>query len=78
MLKHFLGTPYEWGATGPNTFDCSGFVQYVYAHFGVSTGRSTYDQITHGEFVSTRKFTTRRFGVFWNRNSSPRWYLCGK
>ncbi|MBZ9686274.1 NlpC/P60 family protein [Clostridium estertheticum] len=48
----FLGTPYEWAATGPNTFDCSGFTQYVYAHFGVSTGRSTYDQITAGEFVS--------------------------
>ncbi len=50
--KRFLGTPYEWAATGPNTFDCSGFVQYVYAHFGVTTGRSTYDQITHGVFVS--------------------------
>jgi len=50
--ESFMGTPYEWGATGPNTFDCSGFVQYVYAHFGVSTGRSTYDQITHGTFVS--------------------------
>ncbi|MBZ9633968.1 C40 family peptidase [Clostridium sp. FP1] len=50
--QNFLGAHYEWGATGPNTFDCSGFVQYVYAHFGVSTGRSTYDQITAGEFVS--------------------------
>ncbi|WP_291632558.1 C40 family peptidase [Clostridium sp.] len=51
FAETFMGTPYEWGATGPNTFDCSGFVQYVYAHFGVSTGRVTYDQITHGEFV---------------------------
>ena len=50
--KRFLGTPYEWAATGPNTFDCSGFVQYVYTHFGVTTGRSTYDQITHGVFVA--------------------------
>ncbi|MBU3146642.1 C40 family peptidase [Clostridium sp. CF012] len=50
--QKFLGTPYQWAATGPNTFDCSGFVQYVYAHFGVSTGRSTYDQITYGEYVS--------------------------
>ncbi|MBU3187986.1 C40 family peptidase [Clostridium bowmanii] len=52
--ESFLGTPYEWAATGPNTFDCSGFVQYVYAHFGVSTGRSTYDQITHGTYVSRK------------------------
>ncbi|MGH4123374.1 MAG: NlpC/P60 family protein [Clostridium sp.] len=50
--QSFMGTRYEWGATGPNTFDCSGFVQYVYAHFGVSTGRTTYDQITAGEYVS--------------------------
>lgn len=25
-----LGSPYVWGATGPNTFDCSGFVGYVF------------------------------------------------
>ena len=25
-----LGSPYVWGATGPNSFDCSGFVGYVF------------------------------------------------
>ena len=50
--KSFLGTPYVWGATGPNSFDCSGFVQYVYRHFGVTTGRTTGSQITHGQYVS--------------------------
>ena len=50
--ENFMGTPYEWGAVGPNTFDCSGFVQYVYAHFGIKIGRTTYDQIYNGEFVS--------------------------
>lgn len=25
-----LGSPYVWGATGPRTFDCSGFVGYVF------------------------------------------------
>jgi cell wall-associated NlpC family hydrolase len=45
----FLGTPYVWGGTSPNPgFDCSGFTQYVYAHFGVSIGRTTYDQIKDG------------------------------
>jgi len=48
----FLGTPYEWGAVGVDTFDCSGFVKYVYAHFGVRLGRTTYDQIGNGEYVS--------------------------
>ena len=48
----FMGTPYEWGAVGPDTFDCSGFVKYVYAHFGIRLGRTTYDQIGNGEYVS--------------------------
>jgi len=48
----FLGTPYVWGANGPSTFDCSGFTKYVYAHFGISMGRTTYEQITQGQYVS--------------------------
>ncbi|MGH4050901.1 MAG: NlpC/P60 family protein [Clostridium sp.] len=50
--KTFLGTPYEWAANGPNTFDCSGFTKYVFAHFGISMGRTTYVQITQGQYVS--------------------------
>lgn len=48
----FLGTPYVWGGTSPKPgFDCSGFTQYVCAHFGVSIGRTTYDQINDGTEV---------------------------
>lgn len=51
--SNFLGTPYLWGGTSPSTgFDCSGFTQYVYRHFGVSVGRTTYDQINDGVQVS--------------------------
>jgi len=50
--SNFLGTPYAWGANGPNSFDCSGFVRYVYAHFGVSLSRTTYSQINEGSYVS--------------------------
>ena len=50
--KTFLGTPYVYGANGPNSFDCSGFTKYVYAHFGIGMGRTTYDQIAQGEYVS--------------------------
>jgi len=50
--KTFLGTPYAWGANGPNTFDCSGFTKYVFAHFGISMARTTYDQINQGKYVS--------------------------
>ncbi len=32
---NFIGYPYVWGTHGPNSFDCSGFVYYVYNHFGI-------------------------------------------
>lgn len=30
FAKQYLGKPYAWGKTGPNSFDCSGFVGFVY------------------------------------------------
>ncbi|AIY85151.1 NlpC/P60 family protein [Clostridium baratii] len=48
-----LGKPYVWGATGPNSFDCSGFTSYVYSKVtGRYIGRTTYDQIGAGRAVS--------------------------
>ncbi|MET8878856.1 C40 family peptidase, partial [Nocardia sp. NPDC004604] len=37
-LAH-LGNPYVWGAEGPNSFDCSGLMQYAAAQAGVSIPR---------------------------------------
>ena len=39
-----LGCPYVWGATGPNTFDCSGLTQWCYAHAGISIPRNSEAQ----------------------------------
>jgi cell wall-associated NlpC family hydrolase len=39
-----LGKPYQWGATGPGSFDCSGLAQAAWAAAGVSIPRDTYEQ----------------------------------
>ena len=38
-----LGKPYEWGATGPDSFDCSGLVQAAWAAAGLAIPRTTYE-----------------------------------
>ena len=50
--KQFLGTPYVYGGNGPNSFDCSGFTKYVYAHFGYTLNRTATDQLSNGTAVS--------------------------
>lgn len=49
----YLGAPYVWGATGPSTFDCSGFTSYVYSNAtGINITRTTYSQMGQGTPVS--------------------------
>ncbi|MFM9369410.1 NlpC/P60 family protein [Streptomyces sp. Da 82-17] len=47
-----IGSPYVWGASGPNSFDCSGLTQAAYRSAGVSLPRTTYTQINAGQRVS--------------------------
>ncbi len=49
--KSFLGTPYVWGATGPNKFDCSGFTQWVFRDAGINIPRVSREQAKVGEYV---------------------------
>ena len=49
----FIGNPYVWGGTSlTDGADCSGFVQSVYAHFGVSLPRTSYEMRSAGYEVS--------------------------
>jgi cell wall-associated NlpC family hydrolase len=51
--KRFRGVRYVYGGSSPRSgFDCSGFVRYVYAHFGVPLAHSTYAQFDLGRRVS--------------------------
>ena len=50
--KQFLGNPYVYGGTSlTDGADCSGFVMSVFAHFGISTGRSSRDQAAKGKEI---------------------------
>jgi cell wall-associated NlpC family hydrolase len=51
--KRFVGVRYSYGGSSPRSgFDCSGFVRYVYAHFGVSLPHSSYAQFGDGRRVA--------------------------
>ncbi|WP_409470156.1 C40 family peptidase [Streptomyces sp. HC307] len=47
-----IGKPYVWGATGPDSYDCSGLTQGAWKAAGVSLPRTTYDQVNAGTTVS--------------------------
>ncbi|MEY9877670.1 cell wall-associated NlpC family hydrolase [Streptacidiphilus sp. MAP12-33] len=47
-----VGKPYVWGATGPDSYDCSGLVQAAWAAAGIALPRTTYEQINAGHRVT--------------------------
>jgi len=47
-----VGKPYVWGATGPDSYDCSGLTQAAWNAAGITLPRTTYDQVNFGTTVS--------------------------
>lgn len=51
--ESYVGLPYIWGGITPSPgFDCSGFTQYVFRHFGINIARTAEEQFAEGVPVS--------------------------
>lgn len=70
----FQGVNYVYGGESPSGFDCSGLMQYVYAHFGVSLPRTSEDQFGAGTAVSQSQLQPGDL-VFFNGASHVGMYI---
>jgi cell wall-associated NlpC family hydrolase len=52
LASQQMGKPYIWGATGPNAFDCSGLVQFVFARAGRVEPRTAQAQYNSSQHLS--------------------------
>ncbi len=53
-VRQALGRPYRWGAAGPDAFDCSGLMVWIYARLGMRLPRQARDQGRAGVGVRGR------------------------
>ncbi|MDI6800121.1 MAG: NlpC/P60 family protein [Actinomycetota bacterium] len=52
IATRYLGIPYQWGADGLDSFDCSGFTMHVYSKVGVKLPHSSRSQYSSGKRIS--------------------------
>jgi peptidoglycan DL-endopeptidase CwlO len=62
-----LGDPYQWGASGPSTYDCSGLTQWAYAKGGVTLPRTSREQWFSGTHPSLDQLLPGDL-LFWATN----------
>lgn len=60
--RSHVGKAYVYGAAGPNAFDCSGLVQYVFARSGISIPRTSGSQATVGVAINPNDISQWRAG----------------
>lgn len=52
VAQQYIGTPYVYGGASPAGFDCSGYIMFVYAQFGISLPHSVSGQAARGTRIS--------------------------
>ncbi|CAA6810824.1 MAG: Invasion associated protein p60 [uncultured Sulfurovum sp.] len=70
--KDLLGTPYVWGATGPNKFDCSGFTQEVFCQAGIKIPRNSRAQAKVGEYIDYENLKRGDMVFFATNKKAPK------
>lgn len=70
--KSFIGCKYVHGGTTPDGFDCSGFTQYVFAHFGYSLSRTSGGQSSNGVGVNKSDLEPGDIICFSNSSNSKK------
>jgi cell wall-associated NlpC family hydrolase len=66
-----IGKPYEWGADGPDSYDCSGLTMWAYAQVGVHLDHWTGYQWEQGEHISTAAMRPGDLAFFASDTSDP-------
>ncbi|PJE98566.1 hypothetical protein CUT44_07715 [Streptomyces carminius] len=61
-----IGSPYVWGATGPNSFDCSGLTSWAYGQAGVSLPRTSQAQANAGTRISKSELAPGDLVIFYS------------
>ncbi len=69
FLKSQLGKPYVYGATGPDSYDCSGLTQAAFASIGIDIPRTSQEQSTAGTPVSLSALQPGDL-IFWGGEGS--------
>lgn len=67
LIPKELGKPYRWGGAGPNSYDCSGLVYYLFKQLDINLPRTSRTQASAGTYVAKKDL---QFGdlVFFARN----------